>query len=118
MKDSRDLTKEDLNKVLETVEKSPYQKIIITHGTYTIADTGRFLKANIKRDDQTIILTGSFIPINGFSPSDGPFHLGFALAKLGHLEPGIYVCLNGKVFMPEEVMKISSEGRFVSILED
>lgn len=78
-------------------------------------DTARFLKANLKRNDQTIILTGSIIPIHGFSPSDGPFSLGYAVAKLEDLEPGIYVAMNGKVFSPEEVIKVISEARFSSI---
>ena len=70
-----------------------------------------------KRDDQTIIFTGSAIPITGFSPSDGPFNLGYAMSQLEHLKPGIYVCFNGKVFSPEEVMKVMSEARFSSVFQ-
>ena len=66
MKDSRDLKREDLENVLKTIEKSSHDKIIVTHGTYTMPDTARFIKGNIKRDDQTIILTASAIPIQGF----------------------------------------------------
>jgi L-asparaginase len=115
MKDSRDLTKTDLKKILGTVEKSPHKKVIITHGTYTLADTARFLKANLRRKDQVIILTGSFIPLAGFAPSDGPFHLGYSIAKAGDLLPGVYVCMNGRVFSPDESMKVAKEGRFVSL---
>ena len=117
MKDSRSLTREDVGNVLLTVENSPHEKIIITHGTYTMPDTARFLSANLARKDQTIILTGSMIPIQGFAPSDGPFHLGYAIAQLEYLKPGIYVAMNGKVFSPDEVVKIISEGRFTSIFE-
>lgn len=117
MKDSRDLKREDLENVLKTVEESSHNKIIITHGTYTMPDTARFLKANLKRNNQTIILTASAIPISGFAPSDGPFNLGYALAKLEDLRPGIYVAINGKVFSPEEVMKVMSEARFASIFQ-
>lgn len=115
MKDSRELKREDLEAVLKTVEESAHQKIIITHGTYTMPDTARFLKGNLKRNDQTIILTGSAIPIQGFSPSDGPFNIGYSVAKLEHLEAGVYVAINGVVFSPEEVMKVMSEARFTSI---
>lgn len=117
MKDSREITRKDLTKALKTVEESPYTKIIITHGTYTMPDTARFLKANLKRKDQTIILTASAIPIQGFSPSDGPFNLGYAIAQIEHLAPGIYVAINGKVFSPEEIMKVISEARFYSVFE-
>lgn len=115
MKDSRDIIKKDLKKILQTIEESSYQKIIITHGTYTMPDTGRFLEANLKRKDQVIIITGSMIPLNGFSPSDGPFAIGYAIAKIQDLEPGIYICMNGKIFSPKEVMKVNKEGKFASI---
>ncbi len=117
MKDSRDLVREDLDNILTAVEESPHKKIIITHGTYTMPDTARFVKANIKRNDQVIIFTASAIPIIGFAPSDGPFSLGYALAKLENLESGVYVAINGKVFLPEETMKIMSEARFASIFQ-
>lgn len=115
MKDSRALNQDDRNEVLKAIEESPSQKIIITHGTYTMPDTARFLKANQKRKDQIVILIGSLIPIKGFSPSDGPLNLGYSIAQLENLEPGIYVCMNCKTFSPEEVLKIISEGRFASI---
>lgn len=51
----------------------------------------------------------------GFSPTDAGFNLGYAIAKSTELKEGIYVCMNGKVFAPEEVIKILSEGRFRSI---
>ncbi len=115
MKDSRALTEKDVQKVLRVVEKSPHAKIIISHGTYTMPDTARFLKAKLKRKDQTIILTGSMIPLIGFSPSDAPFNLGYSLAKVQELGPGTYVVMNGRVFSPEEVAKLLNKGRFISI---
>lgn len=117
MKDSREINERDRRKILQAVEESPYQKIIITHGTYTMPDTARYLKANLKRDDQTIILTASMIPIKGFTFSDGPFNLGFTLAQVEILPPGIYVVANGKVFQPDEIIKLISEGRFASIFQ-
>ncbi len=115
MKDSRNLNQDDLNNILTTVEESPATKIIVTHGTYTMPDTAKYLKANLQRKDQVIIFTGSTIPIKGFSPSDGTFNLGYALAEADHLAPGIYVCMNGKVFNPDEVIKLLYEGRFMSV---
>ena len=35
--------------------------------------------------------------------------------KTKDLNPGVYVCMNGKVFSSEEVMKVNKEGRFSSI---
>ncbi|HEY4494212.1 MAG TPA: asparaginase domain-containing protein [Candidatus Paceibacterota bacterium] len=115
MKDSRSLNKKDLDHVLKTIQESPSKFFIITHGTYTMPDSARFLEVNLKIKDQVIILTGSLIPLTGFSPSDAPFNLGFSIASLPNLEPGVYVCMNGQVFNPKEVVKRLSEGKFVSI---
>ncbi|MEK9132655.1 MAG: asparaginase domain-containing protein [Patescibacteria group bacterium] len=112
MKDSRDLTPQDVELVCKTVEKSQHTKIIITHGTYTMPDTAKYLKENLKRKDQTIILTGSLIPIHGFSSSDGGFNLGYAVAQLEHLPAGVYLCMNGQVFEAGKVKKNVKEGRF------
>jgi L-asparaginase len=115
MKDSRQLTIRDLKHVVKSIEKSKYRSFIVTHGTYTMPDTARYLEANLKRKNITIILTGSMIPLTGFSPSDAPFNLGYAIANVNKLDPGIYVCMNGRIFKPTEVYKLMSKGRFVSI---
>jgi len=115
MKDSRDLTQDDFGKIAQVVEASKHKRIIVTHGTYTMPDSAKFLNANLKRDDQTIIFTGSMIPLTGFSPSDAPFNIGFTVAKVLDTEPGIYVSMNGRLFSPEEVAKMLKEGRFISL---
>ena len=115
MKDSREIDENDLRKMLETLEQSPNTRNVLTHGTYTMPDTARYLKANLQRKDQTIILTGSMIPIKGFAPSDGPFNLGFAISEVQHLPPGVYIAMNGRIFDADEATKIISEGRFVSL---
>src|SRR3989344_4731931 len=117
MKDSRALRDADRRKILQAVEKSRCKQIIITHGTYTMPETARYLKIHLKRKDQTIVFTGSFIPMTGFTPSDAPFNLGYAFAKVQELFPRSYVCMNGEVFTPEEVEKIVEQGRFASIFQ-
>lgn len=118
LKDSRNLTQADIQKVLGEVEKSPSTKVIITHGTYTMSDTARFLKANLKRKDQVIILMGSMTPLKGFEPSDASFNLGYTVSKVQELTPGVYLCMNGKTFTSDEVAKSLSEGKFYSIFKN
>ncbi len=115
MKDSRNLSKSDVRKVLKTIEQSKAKKIIITHGTYTMPDTAKYLQANLKDKNKTIILTGSMIPLVGFSPSDAGFNLGYSIAKVNELQAGIYVCMNGQVFSPDEVVKQLKDGKFGSV---
>lgn len=118
LKDSRNLTQSDVQRILGETEKSECKKIIITHGTYTMPDTARYLQANLTRKDQTIIITGSMTPLKGFEPSDASFNLGYAVSKVQELTAGIYICMNGETFTPDEVAKSLSEGKFYSIFKD
>lgn len=112
MKDSRDLNEEDRKRMVHAIRRSRQRMVIITHGTYTMADTARYLRAHLGQHNKTIVLTGSMIPLSGFMPSDAQFNLGYALAYAQILPHGIYVCMNGQVFKPEEVRKNILEGRF------
>lgn len=115
MKDSRDIDDSDRKKILAEVKKSKSKRIIITHGSYTVVKTAKFLKKHLKNNNKTIIFVCSFIPLMGFAPTDAGFNLGYAVAKSQDLKEGIYICMNGKVFAPDDVTKILSEGRFGSI---
>lgn len=115
MKDSRSITQDDRLKLLNEIEKSEETNILISHGTYTMPDTARYLEGNLQRKDQKIILTGSMIPLTGFSPSDGGFNLGFSIASFRNCEPGVYVCMNGILLNASEVVKLLNEGRFTSV---
>ncbi len=111
MKDSRDLDKVDRDMLVGAIETSPHRKIIVTHGLYTIADTGRYLIKNLKRRDQAIILVGSLLPIVGFAPSDAPFNLGFCLAEIRRLKRGCFVGMHGyltDVTNEEELQKVAT----------
>ncbi len=115
MKDSRALSEKDLKAIVSTIQNSTCKKIIVTHGTYTMPDSAKFLKARLKRHDQVIVFTGSMIPLMGFSPSDAGFNLGYSISQIQQLPPGIYVCMNGRIFSPEEVAKLLYAGKFISV---
>jgi len=115
MKDSRELTQQDRKNILREVIGSKAKRIIITHGTYTLPDTARYLQKKIKNNDKTIVFVCSMIPLDGFNLNDAGFNLGYAVAKSQELSEGIYICMNGRIFVPDEVVKILSEGRFGSI---
>jgi L-asparaginase len=96
-KDSRDINSEDLEKLARTIEMSPHKNILITHGTFTMKDTAKFLSEYLSKNktDKKIILTGSMIPIIGFSVSDAAFNLGYSIASFDNIKNGIYICING-----------------------
>jgi L-asparaginase len=116
-KDSREISKDDLRKILDVIKNTPYKCIIITTGTFGMPDIGRFLELNLKKNNKTIVLTGSMTPIYGFPMSDGPFNLGYAISQVQSLPKGVYACMNGKTLSTNEVIKIVDEGKFDSILE-
>lgn len=114
-KDSRAITQQDLNLLLKTVEGSQAGKIIITHGTFTMPDTARFLRKKLKRKDQAIILTGATTPIKGFEMTDAPLNLGYAISHVQHLSPNVYIAMKGESFTSEEIDKELKEGNFHEI---
>lgn len=109
MKDSRHVTDDDRKMIAEKCKQVAEQKIIITHGTYTIPKTAKVLgEQNI---DKTIVLVGAAIPINKLG-SDGLFNLGAAVVAVQQLETGVYVAMNGKVFTWDNVKKNFDTGMF------
>ncbi len=115
MKDSRDLSIEDMESIRKTIDESKHKYFIITHGTYCMPDTARYLEAHLKKKDLVVLLTGSMVPLGGFSNSDASYNLGYAMAEIFHLKPGIHVCMNGRIFEPNEIAKLIGKGQFVSI---
>ena len=112
MIDSLDMTDYHRNIILEKCKNSNEKKIVITHGTDTIAETALYLGKKIK--DRTIVLTGALIPY-AFGSSDGLFNLGSALAFVQSLPPGVYIAMNGKYFNYDNVRKNKNTGVFEEI---
>jgi L-asparaginase len=109
MIDSLDMTEQDRALIADHCIKAEEKKIIITHGTDTMADTARFLADRIT--DKTIVITGAMIPYK-FGSSDGLFNLGSAMAFVQSLPHGIYVAMNGRFFPWNNVRKNRKTGEF------
>ena len=109
MIDSLDMTEQDRALIADHCLKADEKKIIITHGTDTMADTARFLAGRIT--DKTIVITGAMIPYK-FGSSDGLFNLGSAMAFVQSLPHGVYVAMNGRVFPWNNVRKNRKTGEF------
>ncbi|MBS3067570.1 asparaginase [Candidatus Micrarchaeota archaeon] len=113
LKDSRDITYRDRKQIVEAITSSQAKKVIVPHGTYTMADTGQFINERLPEDhDKSVVLFGAMIPLNGFVPSDAPFNCGFATGAALVLKAGVYVAMNTRLFNAEDVEKNRSEGRF------
>jgi L-asparaginase len=112
MIDSLDMTEYHRNIILEKCRNSKEDKIIITHGTDTMAQTAEYLGKHI--NDKTIVLTGALIPY-AFGSSDGHFNLGSALAFAQSLPRGVYIAMNGRYFPYDNVRKNRVTGEFEEI---
>jgi len=112
MVDSLEMTADDRNLVVENCKHAKEEKIIITHGTDTMTETGKMLaEAKIEK---TIVLTGAMIPYK-FGSSDGLFNLGSALGFVQSLPKGIYIAMNGRCFNYDKVKKNKETGTFEGI---
>lgn len=112
MKDSLEFTDLDREKIQAACAAATSDRILITHGTDTMAQTAEFLANRVQ--DKTIVLTGAMIPYK-FGSSDGMFNLGSALAFVQLLPPGVYISMNGKIFQAGHVRKNLARGEFEAI---
>lgn len=107
-KDSLDITVADRKKIVQCVQSDPHQRIVVTHGTDTMIETGCALGCI---EDKTIVLTGSMYPAK-FLDSDAVFNLGGAITAVQILPPGVYIAMNGRIFEPARAIKNIEKNRF------
>lgn len=110
-KDSLELTDADRTRIAERVRAAGSARVVITHGTDSMTSTAQAL-ASIA--GKTIVLTGALAP-SRFSESDAAFNLGMAFATAQLAPAGVYITMNGSVFLADQVVKDHTRGRFVSI---
>ena len=106
-KDSQEITSKDRAKLKALCESIPEDKIIITHGTDTMAETARSLSSINK----TIIVTGAMKP-ERFSNSDAPINLGAAIAACQTLNKGCYIVMHGMVIPHDKVQRDLQTGKY------
>jgi L-asparaginase len=108
-KDSRFVTASDRELILKKCKNSKEEKIIISHGTFTMPVTAKYLgKKNLNK---TIVLFGSHIPANKDN-SDALFNLGTAIVACQLLPQGVFITMNGRVFTWDNVRKELPTGYF------
>jgi len=110
-KDSLDLTDGDRELIAETVAADPCRMIIITHGTDTMPETARHIISHGGAKGKTVVLTGALLPAM-FNATDAVFNIGCALGAVQKACPGVYIAMNGKIFMGGTVRKNRKLGRF------
>jgi L-asparaginase len=112
MIDSLEMTAADRTLILENCRQAAEDRIVVTHGTDTMADTARVLgEAGLGK---TIVLTGAMVPY-AFGSSDGLFNLGSAISFAQALPAEVYVAMNGRCFPWDDVIKNRALGVFEEV---
>ncbi len=107
--DSLDMHLANRLKILESCRRAPESRIVVTHGTDTMIETGRILgEAGLGK---SVVMTGAMVPYS-FTASDAVFNLGCAVTAVQLLPPGVYVAMNGRVFPWDRVRKHRETGTF------
>ena len=107
-KDSLDMDNADRQLVKEHVIAEACSKVIITHGTDTMIETGKTLSGISAK---CIVLTGAMEPAN-FKSSDAVFNVGVAVGAVSSLPNGVYIAMNGRIFNPFKCRKNRELGLF------
>lgn len=107
-KDSLEMTGEDRESIVAAVGQTSAGRILVTHGTDTMAQTAEALKGVTGK---TIVLFGAMQPAR-MRRSDAVFNLGFAWAAVSLLPEGVYIAMNGEVFEAGAVRKNRVAKRF------
>lgn len=110
-KDSLELTDGDRAAIVQAVREAPNARIVITHGTDTMADTARAIGAIGAAENKTVVLVGALAPAR-FAESDAPFNLGMAIAAVQTAAPGVWIAMNGTIFPGDKVRKNRAANTF------
>ncbi len=108
-KDSKFISDEEREFIAKKCGECSEEKLIITHGTWTMPLTAKYLgKMEL---DKTVVLVGAAIPANK-EKTDAMFNLGAALTAVQTLPKGVYITMNGKIFSWDNVKKNKDTGFF------
>jgi L-asparaginase len=115
MKDSRAIDASDRAHLAQVIEACGADRILIPHGTYTMPETGEYLRSHLSNNAlrKCILLVGSLIPL-GETGSDAEPALGFAIDSLRRGEPGVWIAMQRRLWDPAGVCKDSATGKFIA----
>ncbi len=108
LKDSLEMDEIDREIILQSVNSTNLNKIVILHGTDTMIETARKLS---KIKGKTVVLTGAMIPFS-FKNSDALFNVGLAIGALSGLSKGVYIAMNSRLFTYDNVKKDKNRAVF------
>lgn len=110
-KDSLDFTDDDRKTILENIQNSTSDKIIIIHGTDTVDLTSKFIDGKI--DGKKIVFTGAMVPMS-IDEVEATMNFSQAIGFLNaDINDGIYLSMHGVVVSHDKLVKDRSVGKFL-----
>ncbi|MBD3754564.1 MAG: asparaginase [Gammaproteobacteria bacterium] len=113
-KDSLHMDDADRAVINQACQDSRHSHIVITHGTDTMVQSAQVLLNNPNLKDKTIVFTGAMRPFK-LGESDASFNVGTALMAVQLAKPGVYLCMNGRLFAADQVQKNRVAGLFEAL---
>lgn len=111
-KDSKLLTRADLEAIAEAIRNASDRHVVITHGTDAMPQNARILRA-LTADDpvcapKVILVTGSMTPLANVD-SDGWENLRVAAGEGAHYPPGVHIVMHGRRIDPARAVKVQAD---------
>jgi L-asparaginase len=110
--DSLQMQDANRDSVLAACVRAPEDRIVVTHGTDTMAETARLIGAVGLA--KTIVITGAMVPYQ-VQGSDALFNFGTAFMAAQLLPVGVYIVMNGRIFGWDKVRKNRARGVFEEV---
>ncbi len=109
-KDSLEMNDEDRALILQVLQNSSLQKIIIVHGTDTMDLTASYLASHLR--SKTIFLTGAMVPFS-IDPIEATANMMLALGSMQKSEDkGVFIAMHGIVAEHTKIYKNRLKGVF------
>jgi L-asparaginase len=107
-KDSLEFTKKDRELLLQTIQKSKSDKIVVIHGTDTMKKSAKFI-SSIK--NKKIVFCGAMKPYE-INSVEATSNLFLAIGFIQNAKNGVYIAMNGIVDSYKRIEKDYKKGVF------
>jgi L-asparaginase len=110
MKDSRDMDKKDDQRLARAINESLANKILVMGGLNKMIETAEKVAEELN-GAKTVVFFGSVVPYE-VKDTDALFNFGASVIGAQLLDPGVYICIGGKITPYYEVGEIQKRGHF------
>lgn len=105
--DSSNVGPSHWNEMLDAIEAHPGARVIITHGTDTMAFTGAALSQALAGLGRHVVLCGSMVPLHHHGDAEG--NLDLAIRAAFQPGEGVWLAFDGKLMPAEGLVKHESQ---------